>query len=73
LKSALVELVSLNSSNRAKSADDDLFMGLKKSFFLCINAHIVFTSNLWTQMGIVNGAFGIVRDIIYPLNKKIDS
>jgi ATP-dependent DNA helicase PIF1 len=73
LKPALTELVAFNSSNRVKSVDDELFRGFKKSIFVCIDAHIAFTSNLWTQVGIVNGAFGIVRDIIYPLNKKIDS
>jgi ATP-dependent DNA helicase PIF1 len=58
---------------QGKVASDDCFGGLKKSFYLCNNAEIVFTSNIWTPKGIVNGAFGIVRDIIYPINWTNDS
>jgi hypothetical protein len=48
-----------------------LLEGLKNSIFLYITEHYVFNSNLWTQIYIVNGAFGIERDIIYPLNKNL--
>jgi hypothetical protein len=26
----------------------------------------MFTSNIWTEVEIVNGALGVVRDIVYP-------
>ena len=73
LNNPLTNIKSVNSSPSARSADDEQFRGLCKSFFLCSSAHIVFSANLWTEMGIVNGAFGIIRDIVYPSEKNIDS
>ena len=40
---------------------------------MCIGAKINLTTNLWTQKDLVNGANGQIKDIIYPLDKEIDS
>ncbi|RNA27505.1 ATP-dependent DNA helicase PIF1 [Brachionus plicatilis] len=44
---------------------------LKNTINVAINARITLTTNLWTRHGLVNGANGIIRDIVYPLNKNI--
>ena len=38
---------------------------------MCIGAKINLTTNLCTQKGLVNGANGQIKDIIYPMDKKI--
>ena len=66
LNSPLIHLVANNSKKSTTYVDDDCFRGLVKSFYLCLNANIVFTSNLWTEMGIVNGAFGVFSSTKNP-------
>ena len=48
----------------AKLPADDM-MSLEPSIFLCKDAHIMLTINLWTTTGLCNGATGKVIDIIY--------
>lgn len=37
-----------------------------------MEAKVVLTSNLWTNVGLVNGANGVVRDIIYPIKSELN-
>jgi ATP-dependent DNA helicase PIF1 len=68
---SLNNIKALHSMCRARSIDDEQLSGLGKSFFLSAGAKIVFTCNIWTEMGIVNGALGVVRDIVYPRQKLL--
>lgn len=40
-------------------------MGLESRLFLSANARVMITSNLWLKAGLVNGAMGTVRHIIF--------
>ena len=39
--------------------------GLEPTLHLCKNARVILTCNLWTEVGLCNGAIGTVLDIIY--------
>ena len=49
----------------AQAAKSDDAGGLDPEIFLAKGADVMLTSNLWQQVGLCNGAFGTVRDILY--------
>ena len=53
-----------NSPNAAKKSDKE-FQNLSNSIQICKGARVMVTANLWVNKGIMNGAFGTVRYIIY--------
>ena len=59
-----------HSSEAAKKASADEMSGLEPVVFLAKGAHIMLTMNLWTDVGLCNGATGIVVDFIYATNQQ---
>lgn len=47
LKNPITKITSSNSKASVKNVKTDLFGGLKNELFLCIDAKIVLTSNIW--------------------------
>ena len=60
LKQPITKIVAKNSSARARSISED-----NKTIFLCINSRITLTNNMWIKYGLVNGANGTIRDILF--------
>ena len=50
--------------NAAKASPDDA-SGLEPIICLAIGAHMMLSSNLWVEMGLVNGAMGTIKSICY--------
>ena len=50
--------------NAAKASSDDA-SGLEAAVCLVKSARIMFTSNLWVEVGLVNGAMGTIEPICY--------
>jgi ATP-dependent DNA helicase PIF1 len=65
LNKPITRILATNSKSIAKRASDEAFGGLKPFLYLSIDARITLTSNIWTKRGLVNGANGTIRDIVY--------
>ena len=66
-----IVLIEAKHNNFAASRkSSDLFWGLETTLFLCVGAHISLTINLCSKANLVNGATGVVKDIVYAEDKK---
>ena len=59
-----------HSSALAKKISSDDFSGLEPLVFLAKGARVMLTMNLWSSVGLCNGATGTVVDIIFQNNHQ---
>ena len=67
----ITKLQAVNRPTRARNFSEDNFYGLNNLHFICIDAKITLTNNLWTSKGLVNGANGTIKDILYKPNENL--
>ena len=60
----------IHSSTAAASAKSDVAGGLEPVMFMAKGARVMLTSNLWQQVGLCNGATGIVDSLLYTEGQK---
>lgn len=60
---ALIRAQHSHSAAARKSADK--FWGLETLLYACVGAHVMLHLNLCSKAGLVNGASGVVKDIVY--------
>ncbi len=60
-----------NTPAYARSHDDDKYRGLENIINLAVNAKITLTTNIWIAKGLVNGANGVIKDVIFENNNTI--
>lgn len=65
LNRPVTKITSKNYNDTAAKAGSDVAHGLKKIIYLAIGCRVMLKSNLWVNKGLVNGALGYVRDIIF--------
>ncbi|KAF6168491.1 hypothetical protein GIB67_005043 [Kingdonia uniflora] len=67
----VARMPSTDNYAAASTASSDNAKGLEKNLYLSVGARVMLRSNLTTQYRLVNGAVGIVVDIVYSSSTKL--
>ena len=70
LNQPIARINARHSTETARKANADEMSGLEPVVFLAKGAYVMLTMNLWTDVGLCNGATGTVIDFIYATNQQ---
>ena len=65
LGSQIARISALHSGRNAKNAKSDDAGGLDAVIFFARGATVTLTSNLWQEVGLCNGATGVVEELLF--------
>ena len=65
LNNPIAEIKAVHNKTEAAKCSSDDMGGLAPSLLLSVGARVMLTRNLWTDVGLVNGALGVVHSILY--------
>ncbi|GBC03496.1 hypothetical protein RclHR1_05150006 [Rhizophagus clarus] len=59
--------------SEACKADPDVAKGLEPYLLLSRGSKVMLRTNLWTEVGLVNGSVGIIHEIVFEQNQGLPS
>jgi ATP-dependent DNA helicase PIF1 len=62
-------LAAINRGRDAKKVTEEEADNLLNRIYVCIGARVIFSTNLWADIGLVNGLIGIVIDLIWEADQ----
>jgi ATP-dependent DNA helicase PIF1 len=70
----ILSITACNQGCKADKAPSDQADGLENTLSICIGARVMMISNIWTEIGLVNGTLGTVTDISWAVgsNPSVD-
>jgi hypothetical protein len=64
-ETAIFKMTAVNSTKMGKGWSADRFRGLENTSFLSLECSVLITTNIWKDVGLVNGQSATVKDVVY--------